>query len=838
MNAPYVCLKCSRQLVRLKCRRRSSSFISLGQLVDRDDSDNTTTAQELPLNNGNSTAKSWQAPKRHSKSPPKYQERRKPKDVDIVLESLFTSNRGHEQALERSRYSRTPKTQAPPIKIAESEISSPKKSIEARLENLSTRLSQETAPLHKIWSDCEALLRDTTKIGKVSMGYGDNKTPFDDSTWLLNTPAGSNALRRVLLAICQSQRLVIDGRNFTPADALKIYMEYGVRISWWSRILWYQISQVLELRYWCADETAEAKSKAKIPIILGNIIGVWDVYAEGYSSRSGCFINPLSKDSDKADHTTTSKEISSSFTDQRQLSLHQDITTAAVMTLECLEAAGIETPVCMMDLFNRFGKAMKRDQWTAKKCLLHAGAYSEVIEKALEGWESRVPPESEAIPKPIKAPQESGTLNHSVRKGTNQDWGSMNLRERLQAIGGAASQRNPQLAINLWGRFQADVEANKPEVQDVHDHIYARFLRTFWALRRHNEAIEVWNHMINWGYPPNSKHWTAMLTGCVIARDLDSLRRIWSNMLNSGALPGITDWTTYIHGLINCHKWEEGFNALEQLGRIWKSAPPPAPSETATDKTTKNYLGDDSQETEERKFGSVLRPSENPVCGALSALIHTDRRSKIPRVLAWARANQVPLSNYTYNILLRPIVRSGSQTAIQAHLKQMAEANCPPDVVTFTIILNGLVSNPTSTFHSLSPETQDRTIASILADMQTQGMEPTPFTYVTLLDGLLTPGSRDVPSDNYTPNVKAARTVLFHMARRNIYPSTHLHHPHHALLRPAALAGLRRHRLPLVLDARVQRAEPAGQHLLRSAHRRVRRRRPRRGCAQVFAEAG
>ena len=202
MNAPYVCLKCSRQLVRLQCRRRSSSFVSLGRLVDRDDdNNNTTTVQKLPLNNGNSSAKGLPPPQRHSKVSPRYQELRKPKDVDNVLESLFTSNRGHEQASEKSRYSRTPKTQAQPIKTAESAISSLRSSVEARLEQLSTKLGQETAPLHKIWSECEALLRDTTKLYKSSMGYGDNKKPFNGNPWLVDTPAGSNALRRVLLAI-------------------------------------------------------------------------------------------------------------------------------------------------------------------------------------------------------------------------------------------------------------------------------------------------------------------------------------------------------------------------------------------------------------------------------------------------------------------------------------------------------------------------------------------------------------------------------------------------------------------------------------------------------------
>ena len=569
---------------------------------------------------------------------------------------------------------------------------------------------------------------------------------------------------------------MIDGQDFTPAHAIRIYMTQGVMGSWWSRVLWCQLGQVLQSRNRSTDETVGA---ALDEIILGNILEVWTVYEENYGYRSSRFIGHPPRGSDEVDdNASTSEGIPSSLANQYQLRPSDDTAVAAAMTIECLRVAGIRVPSRVMGLFNRFGQAIRRDRSIASRCLLQAGVPSEIIEKALEPWESGTSPEPQKIFKPTEKSNKTRVVTHAVNrylKRHTQDWSSMGVRERLLAINGAVQRSDTRLAVNLWHQFQAHIEASKSEAEnDSYDQVYVRFLRAFWAIRRHDHAIEVWNHMIKSGYPPMPKHWTAMLTGCIIARDVESLQRIWTNMLKSGMLPDATTWTTYIHGLIDGRKWEEGLQALEQLGRIWKSAPPLKPSDTAGDKMTGSNTADDNQHNEEPKDESILRPLEHPVCAALSALIHIDKRALIPRVLAWARFHQVPLSNYTYNILLKPIVRHESQAALQAHLQQMAEANLTPDVVTFTIILNGLVSNPTSTFHTLPPEAQENTVTSILADMERHGIKPTTFTYSTLLDGLLTPGSREL-SDDYTPNVQAARTVLAHMAQRNIYPSTYIY---------------------------------------------------------------
>ncbi|KAK4693946.1 hypothetical protein P7C71_g3548, partial [Lecanoromycetidae sp. Uapishka_2] len=163
-----------------------------------------------------------------------------------------------------------------------------------------------------------------------------------------------------------------------------------------------------------------------------------------------------------------------------------------------------------------------------------------------------------------------------------------------------------------------------------------------------------------------------------------------------------------------------------------------------------------------------------PVHAVLSALILTQRSEHNPTVIAWAESQGLQLTTYTFNILLRPLVRSGNQEHIASHLAQMQSHDCPPDVITFTIILNGLVSNPTSTFHSLSPPEQEHTILAMLSEMESHSIPSNTRTYSTLLNGLV--GKTDPKKAAQTiPNIPAARTILAHMAKRIIAPSPHIY---------------------------------------------------------------
>ncbi|CAF9918711.1 hypothetical protein IMSHALPRED_004383 [Imshaugia aleurites] len=779
MNVPYVWLRCSRQLLRWRTQYRRSGFVSLGQLAGRDD-DSRRAPQDVPLANGERSAVGLPRQKQRSTLAQSLQEQRKPKDVDKVLETLFASNREREQAVKRSRYSRTPQVQ--PL-----EAPAVEHSIKQRLWELRKNLHRGTLPLEKIWRDCESLLGEKRWVRTDKAVVGGDETLSEHDSTSIDSPTNLNAFRDVLLAVCRKQRLVIDGRDITPGDAIAAYMKHGAMRYWWHHVLWCQLGQVLQLRYQSTDDTLGAAPDPRLRVLMQDILIVWNMYMEKYGDRSGNISLPFLADCNEVPAGfSTSEPIPRSSAKQSRLNAPVETTVAAAMTLECLTAAGMNTPWPIVDLFGRFGHAVKRDRSIATRCLLRAGVSSEITGKAVEGWQplsSSKPEEIPEIPKSTEKPNGSRVSKDPVgasQKTDDLDWSENGLRTRLADIDGASKRVDTGFAVDLWRRFQAHLAADKSEDRsDPNDHLYARFLRTFWALRRYDHAIEVWNHMINAGHPPSRKHWNAMLTGCIRARDVESLQRIWSNMLRSGMPPDTTAWTTYIHGLIVCHEWVKGLKALESLGRLWKStdaseAPTSAVEGRTGNNTAENEQNAENEHNTEPKEETMLRPTLTPINAALSALIQINKRSLLPRVLAWAQSHQIALSTYTFNVLLRPLVRHGSQAAVQAHLQQMGDANCTPDVVTFSIILNGLVSNVTSTFHNLPPEAQESTITSLLADMGRQGIEPNPFTYGTLLDGLLTPGSRSL-SHNFTPNVPAARTILAHMAARNLHPSPHIY---------------------------------------------------------------
>ena len=647
-----------------------------------------------------------------------------------------------------------------------------------RLRELHNKLLRGTAPLQEIWRDCESLLaKNWTR--KDAMANGVDQKFFEDSSTSVHTQANFEPLRDILVAVSQKQRLVINGRDFTPADAIKKYLKYGMMRHWWHDVLWCQLGNVLRLRYQSTDDTRGVAPDERIRTLLEEILEVWNVYIERYVSYPSKVSLPLSGKSDKVyDKASTSEGFSSSVPKKLRTKPPDETIVAAAMTVNCLRAAGMRASLQIMSLFHRFGHALKRDRSIATTCLLHAGVSSEITEKALEGWESQCLPEPKDILEPIENPHHlrfSKIPLDAFQKRHGLNWSDKELSKRLAEIERASKRLDTPSAINLWSQFRAHREADNSEnTTNSIDKLYARFLRLFWAIHRHDHAIEVWNHMIKSGHLPNQTHYTAMLTGCIKIKDVESLHEIWTNMLRSGLSPDANNWTTYIHGLICRHKWEEGFKALECLGQIWKSAPPLESSNNAVDTTAGTKTAEENQSTQEPKNKTILRPSLAPINAALSALVQIGEPSLIPRVLAWAQHHQIPLSTMTFNILLRPLVRRGSQASIQAHLQQMTDAKCTPDVATFSIILNGLVSNPTSTFHSLPPEAQESTVMSILADMARQGIEPNEFTYSALLDGLLTPGTKELAHD-FTPNVPAARTILAHMAARDFRPSQHIY---------------------------------------------------------------
>ncbi|KAL2039002.1 hypothetical protein N7G274_008342 [Stereocaulon virgatum] len=746
MSTSFICLRCSRQLLRPYARVRNSSFVSLGKLVSNNDNeeqaaDETASVCDEPVK----VQRQW--PKKRLSFAKQYQERRKPSGVDKVLETLFSSNRLQEEAPQRSRYSRTPKEQQIDGENRV-EPTSYEKSVDHRLQELRMQLQEGTLSTEDIWTSCQELLNQ--KLWKPSR-EGQSNGEDAIKVYLV--------FRDILLAICSKQRLTIDDVITTPADVIRIYKQHGVMRYWWHKVLWAQIAQILRLKYQNKDETSNEGAPIKIQTVLRELLDVWNLFLQRYDAipSSMSVHRNVPEPSLNASKTPwLSPNITSRFL--RLVPKHPPgaharlISPAALLTLDLMESEDVYTAPALSQFFKRLREGGRMDRRFAIRCLAEADVPSDMIDQALANW-GHLP--AEAVTRVAIRRQQQGLPQLDML-----DWNVRSLSKRLTEIDHAYEREDAEEVIKLWQSFQNYLKTH--EDAEVGERVFSRLIRVFFALRRQDQALEVWNVMISTGRTPMLIHWNAMLAGCVADRDTQSMQDIWSNMLRSGVKPDNRAWTTYIHGLIKCNRVQEGFVALEELGRTWKAAAAAGPP------SANDEQGEQTEESKKDRYG----PDMEPVHAALTALVTIQRFDLTQSVIRWAKSHSLRLQTYTFNILLRPIVRTGTQAQVESHLAQMQAHACAPDVVTFTIILNGLTSNPDSHFHFLTPTEQENTISTFLADMEAQNITPSAKTYSTLLDGLT---GKTNPGKEKTVNVPAARMILAHMAARNIPPSPHIY---------------------------------------------------------------
>lgn len=277
------------------------------------------------------------------------------------------------------------------------------------------------------------------------------------------------------------------------------------------------------------------------------------------------------------------------------------------------------------------------------------------------------------------------------------------------------------------------------------------FLSAFFALSRQEQAVHVWNNMLQANITPNGKHWNAMLKGCSKAHDVTSLQEVWNNMMSAGIEPDLALWTTYIHGLIMSGSWQRGLEALDDLGTKWKTA------------KTAQVQPHPSADYDPNK------PSLAPVQAAITALTVTQRHQLCLPLLDWAKAHSLTPTTHIFNILLRPAVRSGNTKKI-AHIFSLMNANrCPADEATYTILLDGHMSNTNSSFSHLSSQEQQDSILRILDDMTVNKIAIDRHMYGTIIRGLLS-------SDNGASNFDAVEAILEHMAKNNVNLDSYMYH--------------------------------------------------------------
>ena len=740
MSSQHVCFNCSRQLLRFNKQLRTSSFVSLGKIITREDGSKEQAQDEPVVKSKAATLKTSHRKKRLSFAQ-QYQEQRKPTGVDKVLETLFSSTRAPENVGQVSRYSRTPKDQ-------KYEDAANDRIFERRLFELHNQLKRGTSRIEYIWASCLQLL--------------------GERNWTSSSDPSSNEKRKVcfivfrdiLLALCSKQRITVHDTVVTPSYVIGLYRKHGVMKAWWHRVIWAQLGQMVRLKYANADAKVTDDAKANILLVLQDLLEVWSIFVERYEMSSSVVTikgdaenSAAAKDRRLGEGTSPRGAVDEILNLLPKLPFNvqtSSLAAGAILTLDALNVEDVHCSPLLGDFFRKIQQAGSLKLSVARAQLSKEGIALEIIQKALMKWD-RSPEDPESRP-----PLARDTLGER-EPTTALDWSQSSIQSRVDDIEGALNREKAKDAIHLWENYLQYLKRDENNDKATSDRIFASFLRVFWAIPVQDRAIEVWNYMVESGRTLNKLHWTAMLLGCVRARDAKSLQEIWEHMSRSNLEPDNHLWTTYIHGLIKNYRLREGFQALESLGRVWK-----------------HQSALENPDTSDQQSTDMLTPTIAPVRAALSALIEINKPELTPTVIAWAESQKLRLDTSTFNILLNPLVRTGTQAQIQSHLAQMASHNCAPDVVTFTIILNGIIANKDSAFHAQPSNAQESVITSILKDMEDKGLQPNPQTYSTLLVGLL--GNENAPetfTGTNTGNIPAARAILAYMQKRDLVPTPH-----------------------------------------------------------------
>lgn len=284
--------------------------------------------------------------------------------------------------------------------------------------------------------------------------------------------------------------------------------------------------------------------------------------------------------------------------------------------------------------------------------------------------------------------------------------------------------------------------------------LFNKFIWAYMALRIPNRAIAVWNCMVENKIIPDPTTWSSMLSGCRASRDAKALDGVWDQMRNSKIEIIRESWTARIAGLIECWKIDEGVRALDEMGRIWLAA--------AKEQHPKLKV-EDLLRLEEGMVKGAIKPSIETVNLAISALIRKGKKDNVRPVLIWAARYGIAPTAFTYNTLLRPLIRSGDSKAAMQLIQEMKNAGIPADAGTFVTIIDETL-RPDEEY---TTEEQKAAIDSIFDEMEAANLEVSKGLYGHiihgLLEGLMRTGSRDLSVVN---------TVMTRMAKQGFQPDS------------------------------------------------------------------
>ncbi|KAL9097887.1 MAG: hypothetical protein Q9165_000213 [Trypethelium subeluteriae] len=315
-------------------------------------------------------------------------------------------------------------------------------------------------------------------------------------------------------------------------------------------------------------------------------------------------------------------------------------------------------------------------------------------------------------------------------------------------LGRALEQTNLSRVDSLWKSVsQSPPSAGQESSISKSIDVYEAFIFTYMRLGLPNQAIDVWNAMVERGVKPTVTTWTSMMQGCRLERDAESLESLWQRMRDSGVQPDTAAWSTRLYGLIRGGKVREGLAGLQEMGNEQNAA-------------HRRIAANPSKATEADK--AVPKPGIEIINAVIIPLSRGPQEQAIQDVLAWAARRGIKPNAFTFNARITIALRQNDLAAAFRLLQEMSVQNVQPDIATFTMLLDNLMRDPAVS--SQTPEEQQNLVMTYLTDLERHGLSATPKSYNILLDRLL----------KHHNNPTAARAVLAHMTSRSLPPNPHL----------------------------------------------------------------
>jgi len=280
------------------------------------------------------------------------------------------------------------------------------------------------------------------------------------------------------------------------------------------------------------------------------------------------------------------------------------------------------------------------------------------------------------------------------------------------------------------------------------------FILIHMAHRDPERAIEVWNHMVKNNCLPDLRTWDSMLMGAKESRDIQLIEGVWSRMRGLGVKPDIYCWTTRISAL--AESWTRDapnacIRAVDEMGREWLEAV----KSKYKDVNVKNlHLIHD--------VDGIVKPTIVAINAAVAGLLKFDHSEAAQRILAWAGKYGISPDVYTYNTLLRPLIRKGQPEKALALLTNMQNQGIQADSATFTTIIDEL-------FHSsanLNSKQQLEMMHDIFEEMDKVGVRPNTQIYAKVLYNLL---------QNAKGDLTAVNAVMQRMTNQGLRPTTQIY---------------------------------------------------------------